>query len=166
LSTQDVQLPTVFDALITNTGPAADTFNLALLNPPAGFSLVGSLPTITVPAGAQGEITVCAVPTGTIPAPGTNASFGLSAASATNNSVNASTTVNFTVPSVSGLALAAPAAVTTTAGASLQETLQILGTGNVATTATLTVTADPNLTVTGLQTPVTVSRWDRLFRRR
>ncbi|MGD1072439.1 MAG: hypothetical protein ABSB15_20125 [Bryobacteraceae bacterium] len=157
LATEDVQLPTVFDALITNTGPAADTFNLALLNPPAGFSLVGSLPTITVPAGAQGEITVCAVPTGTLPAPGTNASFGLSAASATNNSVNASTTVNFTVPSVSGLVLGVPASVSTTAGASLQETLQIQGAGNVASTATLTVTADPNLTVTGLQTPVTVN---------
>ena len=53
LDSDDAQIPTVFDAYITNTGPSGDTFNLALTNPPAGFTLVGSLPTITIPAGAQ-----------------------------------------------------------------------------------------------------------------
>jgi large repetitive protein len=152
------QVPTVFDVLITNTGPTADTFNVALTNPPAGFTLVDSLPTILIPAGAQAEISVCAVPTGTLPAPGTTAGFTVGVTSTTNNSITSSVPETFKVPTVSGAVLSAtPSSATTTAGTAVPVTLQIQGVGNAPTSLTLAATVDPNLKLAGLQTPAQVN---------
>lgn len=152
------QVPTVFDALITNSGPAADTFNVALSNPPAGFTLVGSLQSIVIPAGAQAEISVCAVPTGTLPAPGTNAGFTVGVTSATNTSITSSVPTTFSVPTVSGAVLSAtPSSATTTSGTAIPVTLQIQGVGNAPTSLTVAATSDPNLTLTGLASPAQVN---------
>ena len=98
----NAELPTAFDAFITNAGQVADTFNISLLNAPAGFTLVDSLPSVTIPAGGQAQIGVCAVPTGALAAPGTMESFNVAATSATNPAITATGTNNFTVPQVQG----------------------------------------------------------------
>ena len=152
------QMATVFDLFVTNTGPAADTFNLSFANPPAGFTLQSSLSAILIPAGGQAEIGVCAVPTGQIPNSGTNASFNVTAASSSNPAIQTSAGVNFSVPSVASASLMpAASALSTTPGTPVPTTLTITGTGNAAATVTLTVVADPNLTVAGIQSPVTVN---------
>ena len=146
LDSNDAQIPTVFDAYITNTGPSADTFNLALTNPPAGFTLVGSLPTITIPAGAQALINVCAIPTSALPPEGTNDSFNFTATSAGNGSVTSTTSGNFTVPAISAAALSGtPTAATTTPGTPVNVTVTIAGTGNQTTLVALSAATDPDL---------------------
>jgi hypothetical protein len=152
------QVPTIFDALITNTGPNADTFNVMFSNLPAGFTLASSLPAVQIPAGAQAEIGVCAAPLGTLPGPGTSTSFTTVVTSASNPAITSSSSTNFTVPAIAAVTLTAtPQSLITTAAKSVPVQLQIQGSGNVATTATLTLAADPNLIVSGLQSPVTVS---------
>ncbi len=152
------QLATAFDLFVTNTGAAADTFNVSFGNAPAGFTLQSSLPAILIPAGGQAEIGVYVVPTGQIPNSGTSASFNVTATSSSNPAIHTTASVNFTVPSVSGISLTAAASVfSTTVGTSVPATLSITGTGNAATVATLTYAADPNLSVAGIQSPVTVN---------
>ena len=151
-------LATLFDLFVTNRGLVADTFSLSFSPAQAGFTLESSVPAMQIPAGGQAEIGVCAVPTGQIPPSGTSASFNVTAASNSNPSIQTTAQVTFTVPSVSGFSFSAAAsAVSTTAGAPVPATLTITGTGNAATTANFTAVADPNLTVTGIQSPVTVN---------
>jgi uncharacterized protein (TIGR03437 family) len=152
------QLATVFDFFVTNTGPAADTFSLSFSNVPTGFTLESSLPAILIPAGGQAEIGVCAVPTGQIPASGTSTSFNVTATSNSNASIQTTALASFTMPSVPGISLTATASeASTTASTPVPATLQIAGTGTAAATVTLTFAADPNLTVAGIQSPVTVN---------
>jgi hypothetical protein len=152
------QLASVFDLFVTNTGPAADIFKFSFSSAPAGFNLQSSLPAVLIPAGAQAEIGVCAIPTGQIPTAGTNASFNVTATSNSNPAINTTAAVNFTVPSVAGISLTTAASgLSTTAGTPVPATLTITGAGNGATTVTLTFVADPNLTVAGIQSPATVN---------
>ena len=66
------QLPTAFRASIQNLGPAADTYNLTLSNPPSGFSFETSGTSVTVPAGETGILGIYLMPDPgqPIPAPG------------------------------------------------------------------------------------------------
>ena len=81
------------------------------------------------------------------------------AASISNAAIQTTATVNFILPSVSGISLtAAASALSTTAGTPVPATLSITGTGNAATSVTLTFVADPNLNVAGVLSPVTVNR--------
>jgi hypothetical protein len=79
-------VPTVFLANIQNTGPATQTFNLSLGNT-AGYQLIPSVPSITVPAGQTGQIGICAVPTGSSAPPAT---LSASATAAGNPNVTSS----------------------------------------------------------------------------
>src|SRR5262249_5140047 len=80
------QVPTAFQAVIHNNGPAADTYNLTFSNVPSGFTLLDSGTTVTVPAGQTGIVGVYLQPTsGPLPAPGTPLSFTVTAAIANNS---------------------------------------------------------------------------------
>jgi transglutaminase-like putative cysteine protease len=67
------QVPTAFRAVIDNTGPAADTYNLSFANVPSGFTLVSSATSDTVPAGETGIVGIYLIPNAgsVLPAPGT-----------------------------------------------------------------------------------------------
>ncbi len=155
------QLPSVFRAQIQNLGPVEDTFALTFppSQIPAGFTIQSSVPEITLPPGVTGEIGVCLIPENGLPASGTPASFGVEVTSTTDSSVNATDTEPFTIPDVSGITLSTdPVSFATTPGETVASTLTINAVGNVdPDTATITVEAPADLTVSGLTSPVTVS---------
>ena len=152
------QLPSAYRAIVQNTGPAADTFNLTFGNITAGFTILDSQTAVTIPAGAIASTGIYLSPTGNLPAPGTQASFTVTAASASNASIHASQNVTFTVPAVQGLTLSAsPASFSTTPGTAVQSTLTLQSTGNVAVSATLASTTDPNLSLGGLSASVNLN---------
>ena len=70
------QLPTAYRAVIDNTGPTADTYNLTFTTP-AGFTILNSGTSVTVPAGQTGIVGIYLQPSGTLPAPGTAESFSV-----------------------------------------------------------------------------------------
>ncbi len=119
---------------------------------------MGSLPTITIPAGGQGEISVCAVPTNVLPAPGTMDSFSVSATSTTDPAITSTGSGSFTVPQLQGATLSVnPATLATTAGTAVTVPLEITGTGNAATPVTLSISSDSNLTVNNPQGSLTIN---------
>ena len=109
---QGAQLPTAFQAVIHNNGPAADTYNLSFSNIPSGFTLLNSGTTVTIPAGQTGIVGIYLVPTtGQIPPPGTPASFTVTATSTTNPAITSTQTESFTVPEIYGVTQISPPAV-------------------------------------------------------
>ncbi len=82
-------VPTVFLANIQNTGPTTETFNLTVGNV-AGYQLIPSVNSITVPAGQTGQIGICAIPTGNTAPP---AILSATAAVAGNASITSASTV-------------------------------------------------------------------------
>ena len=48
------EVPTGFRAVVHNSGPAADTFNLTVGNVPGGFTVLSSAASLTIPAGQTG----------------------------------------------------------------------------------------------------------------
>jgi uncharacterized repeat protein (TIGR01451 family) len=152
------QVPTAFQARIDNTGPVADTFNLSFTNLPAGFTLLSSDTSITIPAGQTGVVGIYLQPTGTLPAPGTQLSFTVTATSAGNSSITQSQTETFTMPAIDAVTITAnPTAVSTVPGGSTTSILTITNAGNIAENGiTLTDTASSGLVVTGLA-PVSLS---------
>jgi len=83
-------VPTVFIANIQNTGPATQTFNLTV-TAPAGYSIIQSVASISVPAGQTGQVGICAVPTGSTAPPATLAA---SVTAAGNSGVTSSNTAS------------------------------------------------------------------------
>jgi len=151
-------LPSAFRATIQNTGPAADTYNLAFSNVPAGFTLLDSLTSVTIPAGALAVAGLYLAPSGNLPPQGTQVSFTVTATSVSNPAITASQNVTFTVPALQLLTLSAsPSTFATTPGTAVQSTLTLQSTGNVAVAATLTSVTDPNLSLGGLAPTVNLN---------
>jgi uncharacterized membrane protein len=152
------QLPTAYQAVIHNTGPAADAFNLTFSNLPAGFTMLSSATSLTIPAGASGFVGLYLQPIAgqPLPAPGTLLSFTVTAKSATDATISQSETESFTVPEIHGVALVAnPGVVSTTPGAAGAATITISAVGNVAETVSLTASTTAGLSLSGLA-PVTL----------
>ncbi len=63
------QVPTAYQAVIHNTGPTADTYNLTFPTVPAGFTVLSSSTSVTIPAGQTGIVGIYLQPSGTLPAP-------------------------------------------------------------------------------------------------
>ena len=99
------ELPTAFRATIQNLGPAADTYNLTFANVPAGFTLLNSGTSVTVPAGQTGILGLYLQPDvgQPIPPPGTMLSFTVTATSTTDSTITQSQVVAFTVPAIDAL---------------------------------------------------------------
>lgn len=151
------ELPLAFRAQITNQGPATDRFALNLSNVPNGFTVIQSLPSVTIPAGQTGEIGVCLVPTGPIPPVGSSCSFSAGVASSTTPGINATGNASCSVPPVQGLTVSAePTILQIPAGSTVNSTLTVQSVGNASAVANLTSTSSPLLTVSGLQPTVTL----------
>ena len=150
------ELPTAFRASIQNLGPAADTYNLTFANVPAGFTLLNSGTSVTVPAGQTGILGLYLQPDvgQPIPPPGTLLSFTVTATSTTNPAITQSQVVTFTVPAIDALTVTSnPVALNTTPGAAVTDVITITNVGNVAeNNIALASTTSSGLTLTGLQT--------------
>jgi uncharacterized membrane protein len=95
------QLPTAFQAVVHNTGPTADAYNLTFSNLPAGWTVLNSGTSVTVPAGQTGILGVYLQPSGgLLPPPGTTISFTVTATSTSDPTITATQTVSFTMPVV------------------------------------------------------------------
>lgn len=136
----NTQVPTAFRALIRNTGPTDDIFNLNLSNAPSGFTLQSSLPSVRIPAGAEAEIGVCAIPTGTLPAPGSNVSLRLDVNSATNPGVTSGVNGSFSVPELHAMKLSInPSSPNAAPGVPVAVELNLKSEGNVPENITISV---------------------------
>ena len=156
------QVPTAFSApSIANTGPAnADTYNVSVSNLPAGFTLLDSGTSVTVPAGQNGILGVYLQPTSGQPSPpmGTQLSFTVTATSTTNAAITQTQTETFTVPAIDAVTVtASPATVATTPGVPVSDTITLTNVGNVTeNNITLTPTSTTGLMVT-TPAPVTLA---------
>ncbi len=146
------QVPTAFRATIQNLGPAADTYDLTVSNLPSGFTLGRSATTDTVPAGRTGIVGLYLLPTGTLPAPGTQLSFTVTATSTTNPTITQTQTETFTVPAIDAITVSGtPPTLDTSPGTPITDTLTITNAGNVAeSNVALTSTLPSGLTLNGL----------------
>ena len=156
LPTNSNQLASLYRLHIQNTGPAAATYRVTFPNQPAGFTLKSSLPEVTIPAGETGVVGIMLIPNAGLPAPGTQAPFQVTITdTATHQTQNTSAT--FTTPDVVGITLeGAPAQNATTPGGTVNATLTVKSTGNVAAAnIPLALEASTGLSVSGL--PATVS---------
>ena len=155
------QVPTAFRAVIDNTGPAADTYNLSFANVPSGFTLVSSATSVTVPAGQTGIVGIYLIPIAgsVLPAPGTPLSFQVTATSTTNPAITQTVTESFTMPAIDAVTIVSnPVQVSTVPGLPATATVTLENVGNVAASAALTFSTDTGLTLTGLSaTPITLA---------
>ena len=149
------QVPSVFIARIQNLGPVEDTFQLTFGPAPLGFLLRSAVPTVRIPAGHTAEIGVCLVPFAPLPAAGTPAPFTTTASSVATPAVTDSEPEAFSVPSVEAVAIDFnPPSRTALPGEAFGATIALANVGNVATSAALSLSSTPGLSVTGLATPV------------
>ncbi len=155
------QLPTAFQATVQNTGPAADTYTLTYSGIPAGFDLLNSATSLTVPAGATGIAGLYLMPTGQIPAVGTDVSLTVTATSTTDPSVTQTQTVSFDVPAIDAVTLTSDSTnVDTTPGVAAGDTITLTNAGNVTeSNITLAATTSTGLTLDGLATIPSLRAW-------
>ncbi|HEV3341450.1 MAG TPA: transglutaminase domain-containing protein, partial [Pirellulales bacterium] len=153
------QLPTAFRSNVQNTGPAADTYNLTFSSPPAGFALVTSGTSVTVPAGQTGILGLYLVPTSSqLPPPATNLSFTVTATSVTNPTITQTVHVSFVMPTIDAVTVTGnPTQVTSTPGSPTTATVTITNVGNVTASTALSTATGAGLSASGLpSTPVSV----------
>ncbi len=145
------QLPTAFIVGIKNLSSVDQTYNLSV-TPPAGFQALTSVPSIRVPAGGTAEVGLYLVPTSSIPAAGSNASFTVTATSTTDFTITQSQVVPFTIPNIDALTITgSPTNVNAIPGVGATETITITNVGNVAeNNITFADTLPSGLTLTGL----------------
>jgi len=151
------QLPLAFDVQIQNLGPVPDTFSLTI-PPISGYLTEQSLPAVLIPAGQTGQIGVCLVPVGQLPAPGIPVNLAAKVASTSNTAVTGAGNLSFATPAVQGVTVTAtPGAIQATPGSSATTTLVVTSAGNTSVSANLTSTLSPGLSLSGLTTPVTLA---------
>ena len=159
VSFNGADVPSAFEALIHNTGPTADTYNLTFANVPSGFTVLSTTTSATVPAGKTGILGLYLQRTGTtLPPPGTNLSFTVTATSVTNSAITQTVNVSFTMPTIDAVTVASnPVSVTSEPGSPTTATVTVTNVGNVAANAALSATTDTGLAASGLSnTPVSV----------
>ena len=151
----NAQVPSAFRATIQNTGHAADTYNLTFSTIPAGFALVDSGTSVTVPAGQTGILGLYLQPTGaTLPPVGTQVSFTVTATSTKDPSITQTVNVSFTMPAIAAATMTSdPVELSTTPGMATTATITITNVGNVPYNAVLATTTDSGLAISGLSSP-------------
>ena len=154
------EVPSAFQAVIHNNGPAADTFNLTFPPPPAGFTFLSSATQVTIPAGQTGIVGFYLQPVAgqALPPPGTQFTFDVTATSASNPAITQTQNVVFTVSAIDAVTITAnPTQVTTTPNVAAADTITITNVGNVPeNNIPLATTASTGLTVSGLPNSVSV----------
>ena len=152
------QVPTAYQAVIHNTGPTADTYNLTFPAIPAGFTVLSSSTSVTIPAGATGIVGVYLQPSGTLPAPGTSESFSVTATSASGAESPQTATVNFAMPTIAAVTLTDdPETLSTTPSLPVTTTLTITNVGNVPYDAAINPTLPSGWAISGGNTPVSLA---------
>jgi hypothetical protein len=151
------QIPSAFRASLQNLGPAADTYNLTFANVPSGFTVSDGGTTVAVPAGETGILGLYLQPNAgaTLPPPGTQFTFDVTATSATNPAITQTVPVTFTMPAVQAVSVTDnPAQVNTLPGVGGTTNLTLQNVGNTSESEAVLATASPGLTVSGLSSPV------------
>ncbi|MDC8012749.1 transglutaminase domain-containing protein [Tahibacter soli] len=152
------ELPFVYLAKITNTGPATDTFRIDNAGAGNGYGLFLAMTQITLRPGQSGEVGLCIAPGGALPAPGTPVPFNVHVYSPANPAADTTSANTNTTPPAQALRLRAlPAGASVRAGQNATTTLTLDALGNVPTVATLTATNDAHLGVTGLPADVALA---------
>lgn len=155
---QGAQVPTSFRATLQNLGPVEDTYDLTFPNPPAGFTILRSTDSLTVPAGETGISGIYLEPNGVLPAPGTSISFTVTATSRTNPLITQTETFTFAMPDVAAVTVDAnPVKVSTTPGAPVTANVVIRNVGNLPYNLAIGASLPNGLTVSGLTTPVALA---------
>jgi hypothetical protein len=151
----NAQVPSAFRATIQNSGPSADTYNLTFSTIPAGFTLLDSGTSVTVPAGQTGILGLYLQPMGaTLPPAGTQVSFTVTATSTADASITKTVNVTFVMPGIAAATVTNdPLALSTTPGIATTATITITNVGNVPYDAALATTAVSGLTISGLSSP-------------
>ncbi len=145
------ELHFVYLVKITNTGPATDTFRIDNSGTSGYYGFVAAASQITLPAGASGEVGVCLVPNGALPAPGSSLPFGVRVYSPANPAADVTHSGTRVTPSARALRLRVlPGSASTRAGATTNTTLTLDSLGNVTTDVALTAANDAGLGLTGL----------------
>ncbi len=152
------QLPSAFLANVRNLGPETDSFALTFPDVPPGFAVTSSLGTVTIPAGAAGEIGLYLKPIGPLPAAGTTVSFTVVATSTSDPAVTASALVTFVVPGVRGvLVTLTPERTSAEPGTPVPATLTLTSVGNVdEVDVALDLSTIGDVAVVGLLSPVSL----------
>ena len=151
------EVPTVFLARITNTGPATDTFRLGNAGADAPFSMLTGVPQITLAPGASGEVGVCLVPYAALPPDGTPTGFHLHVTTPSSG-VDQTIDGSQTTPSASALLMQIqPGNASAHAGDSIPATLTFNSLGNAATVADLTSVLPAGLTMSGVPSNVNLA---------
>ena len=152
------EVPTAYRAVIQNTGPTVDTYKLTFPTVPAGFSVLESATSVTIPAGATGIVGIYLQPTGVLPAPGTAESFSVTATSTSNAEAPQTATVNFAMPTIAAVTVTDnPTTLSTAPGVAVTTTLTITNVGNVAYDAAIDPTLPAGWTISGEGTPVSLA---------
>lgn len=147
---QGALVPSAYQVKIANTGPVAETFDLAASTPSSGFTLLLSRTSVTVPAGQTALVGLYLQPTGPLPPPGTLVPFTVNVTCTTDASLSASQSPTFTVPAIDAVSITGARALSTTPGAPVTETVTLTNVGNVdESSVTLTSTQSPGLAVSG-----------------
>jgi len=146
-----VQLQTVFRVGIKNLGSDTARFGLDVFDVPAGFIALTSVPEIEIPAGTVGEVGLILIPTGPLPAAGTDASFAFSVTDVNAPSVTETVNESFVVPAISAATFElSPAEVSSIPGAPVETTLTITSVGNTPASITFDVNLPADVALSGL----------------
>ncbi|HEV3310798.1 MAG TPA: hypothetical protein VG815_09790, partial [Chloroflexota bacterium] len=149
------QLPTAFQAVIQNLGPAADTYNLTFSNLPTGFAILNSGTSVTLPAGETGILGIYLQPNAGQPIPpvGTQVSFTVTATSTSDSSITQTVTETFTVPAIDSVSVSSsPTSLSSSPGVAASTTVTLQNDGNVSETVTLSATTPTGVSASGLTT--------------
>ena len=144
------EVPTVYLAQITNTGPATDTYRIESAGVDGPYTLTTAVPQITLAPGASGEVGVCLLPNGALPPGGTHTTFRLRVHSIF-DPPDQTFPGDQVAPDVSALLLRiAPDNATLHAGDSVPATLTLESLGNTATNVNLATILPAGLTISGV----------------
>ena len=155
------EFASVYLVRAVNTGPQSDTFRFSATGGGSSMNMQDAyweLPTVSIRPGATFEFHACMRPQGALAAAGTAVPFTISGRSTTAPTVTAATSGSFTVAPTKALDMRiAPGPDTALPGATRNLTLTLDSFGNSTTSAALTLTTTPGLSVTGLPASVTLA---------
>lgn len=149
-----VQLPSVFNTIIQNTGPQSDTFALMVSGLPAGFEAVLSQPQVTLQPGHTGLVGLTIRPSDSstpLPPPGTEIPFTVTATNISIGSVSDAAQASFTLGEIHAIRLIAEEPLLVTSpGTPVQTSFSIAAVGNVPENVAVTIDVPSGMTATAI----------------
>ena len=154
------ELP-VYDIIVTNTGPATDTFRLSGSDQAGKFNVSPSYQSLTLLSGQSGEVNLCALPPDSagvgVAAVGSTSTFQLTATGETGGATQTGSSA-YLVPAIPSVSLTVdPQVLTVSPGQTVNATITLGSLGNASPgPVTLAAAADPGITINGLTSPAAV----------